>query len=317
MKYVITGGAGFIGSHIADALAPDNEVIILDDLFSGSKKNITRSIESGAEFRQGSINDPAILGEILSGADGVFHEAAIASVPRSVSEPIPSNEVNITGTLRVLLAARDAGVKKVVTASSSSVYGETPELPKLESMKPSPISPYGVSKYAAEEYGRVFSLLYGMPVISLRYFNVFGPRQDPDSQYAAVVPIFITAALSRKPITINGDGEQTRDFSFVADVVQANLKAMERGNAGVYNIAGGYQITINQLADIIMKETGSIVPPVHLPERKGDIRDSLAEISRANREFGFAPRYTVQKGIRETVDWFREQRIADKNDILR
>lgn len=307
MKYLVTGGAGFIGSHIADSLLPDHEVIIIDDLFSGSMENISQSLQNGAEFINGSITDSKVLQGVLRDVDGVFHEAAIASVPRSVSEPLPSNEVNVTGTLRLLVAARDAGVKKVVMASSSSVYGETPVLPKRESDQSLPISPYGVSKFAAEEYGRVFSLLYGMPVISLRYFNVFGPRQDPLSQYAAVIPLFIAAALNRKPMNINGDGEQTRDFSYVADVVQANLKAMDLGPAGTYNIAGGHQISINHLAKLIMEETGSEVPPVHLPVRAGDIKDSLADISRANLEFNYSPQYSVREGVRETIEWFRKK----------
>jgi UDP-glucose 4-epimerase len=239
--------------------------------------------------------------------DGIFHEAAIASVARSVNNPVATNETNVTGTLNVLMAARDAGVKKIVYASSSSVYGDTPTLPKTESMCPCPKSPYAVSKHAGEEYLRVFSELYGLKTLSLRYFNVFGPRQDPQSDYAAVIPKFITRILARQRPVIYGDGTQTRDFTYVKDVAEANVKAMESSAEGVYNIAYGQQIDLNSLADLIMSITGIMTTPIYEPPRPGDIHDSLADSSRARDMFGYNPRYTVKTGLQETIQWYQDR----------
>ena len=256
-------------------------------------------------MHKGTITDLPFLKATFDGADGVFHEGAIASVPRSIANPVATNEANVSGTLNVLIAARDAGVRKVVFASSSSVYGNTPTLPKHEDMTPCPLSPYAVSKLTGEQYLRVFSEVYGLKTVSLRYFNVFGPRQDPNSQYAAVIPNFITRILNHESPVIYGDGGQTRDFSYVKDVVQANIRAMESGAQGVFNVAYCKRINLKELAAMIMEITGISVPLTFEPPREGDVRDSLADISRAQEAFGYAPQYTVRSGLEETVAWFR------------
>ena len=304
MKYVITGGAGFIGSHIAEKLSKNHEVIIVDNLFSGKKTNIE---SLPVELKEGSITDLSFLMEVFEGVDGVFHQAAITSVPRSVKSPLPTHEVNCTGTLNVLLAARDCGVKKVVCASSSSVYGDTPVLPKIETMIPCPLSPYGISKLTGEHYARVFSELYGLQTVSLRYFNVFGPRQDPQSEYAAVIPKFITRILRKESPVIYGDGTQTRDFTFVKDVVQANIRAMESSAEGIFNIAYQDRIDLNTLAAMIMDIIGILVPIMYDLPRPGDIHDSLADVRKAKESFGYKPKYTVRTGIEETIEWFRKR----------
>ena len=307
MKYIVTGGAGFIGSHIVEELAQqEHEVVILDNLFSGKVENIQRFLKKKhVTFVQGSITDLPVLKKIFEGADGIFHEGAIASVPRSIADPLATNEANVTGTLNVLLAARDCGVRKVLFASSSSVYGNTPTLPKREDMTPNPLSPYAVSKLSGEHYLKVFSEVYGLKTLSLRYFNVFGPRQDPKSEYAAVIPRFITKILSHESPTIFGDGGQTRDFSFVKDVVQANIRAMESDAQGVFNVAYCKRIDLNQLASLIMEITGITVPLVYEPSRTGDVRDSLADITRAQEAFGYAPEFTVKSGMKETIAWYQ------------
>jgi UDP-glucose 4-epimerase len=312
MKYLITGGAGFIGSHITDCLlARGHEVIILDNLFSGRMENISH-ISDTQKFRfiRGSITDPFVLRTACESVDGIFHEAAVASVTRSVNNPKATNEANVTGTLNVLVAARDAGVKKVLFASSSSVYGDTPTLPKKESMCPSPKSPYAVSKHAGEEYLRVFSELYGLKTLSFRYFNVFGPRQDPKSDYAAVIPKFITRILNHEKPVIYGDGTQTRDFTYVKDVAEANVKAMNSAAEGVFNIAYGQQISLNSLADLISEITGIRTSPVYEQSRPGDIHDSLADSTRAREAFGYSPRYTVKTGLEETIQWYHDRMTA-------
>jgi UDP-glucose 4-epimerase len=305
MKYLITGGAGFIGSHLADALAGDHELVLIDNLSNGREENIRHLVESGVIFIRGSVTDPSLLGEVMEGVDGVFHQAAVVSVPRSVRDPVATNEANVTGTLRVLVAARDAGVKAVVYASSSSVYGDSPVLPKREEMPTVPKSPYAVSKVAGEHYMRVFSELYGIRTVSLRYFNVFGPRQDPDSPYAAVIPRFITRILHGEAPVINGDGKQTRDFTYVRDVVQGNIRAMESGARGVFNIAGGRQVSILDLARTIMAITETEVAVRHADPRPGDIRDSVADISAARATLRYAPEYTLRTGLEETIPWYR------------
>ncbi|PKL60588.1 MAG: GDP-mannose 4,6-dehydratase [Methanomicrobiales archaeon HGW-Methanomicrobiales-4] len=302
MKYIITGGAGFIGSHIAETLASDHEVVVLDDLFSGKMENIHGL---PVRFEKGSINDISLLKRIFEGADGIFHEAAITSVPRSVKSPLPTNEVNITGTLNVLLAAKEVKVRKVVFASSSSVYGDTPVLPKTESMTPNPLSPYGISKLTGEQYCRVFSDLYGLETVALRYFNVFGPRQDPKSEYSAVIPKFITRILNHESPTIYGDGEQTRDFTYVKDVVQANIRAMQSNSRGIFNVAYCQQISLNSLASLIMDITGISIPVLYEPSRPGDIHDSLADIRAAQRDVKYSPNYTVKTGLVETITWYQ------------
>ena len=309
MKYIVTGGAGFIGSHIVEELAHGrHDVVIIDNLFSGKSENVAPFLDGDrVTFVKGSITDPALLNRTFTGADGIFHQAAIASVPRSIDNPVATNEANVTGTLNVLLAARDAGVRRVVFASSSAVYGDTPSLPKREDMTPNPRSPYAVSKLAGEQYLRVFSEVYGIGTISLRYFNVFGPRQDPDSQYAAVIPRFITGILHHRSPTVFGDGEQTRDFTYVKDVVQANIRAMESDAQGVFNVAYCRQISVQELAALIMEITGISVPLSFEPQRMGDIRDSCADIHRAADAFGYSPKFTVRSGLEETVRWYQQQ----------
>ncbi|MDD1671224.1 MAG: SDR family oxidoreductase [Methanomicrobiales archaeon] len=305
MKYLITGGAGFIGSHLAETLGGHHDLVLLDDLSNGRMENIRHLVGPGrATFVRGSVTDFPLLKEHLEGVDGVFHQAAIVSVPRSVKDPIATNEANVTGTLKLLVAVRDAGVKAVVFASSSSVYGESPVLPKREDMPASPMSPYAVSKAAGEHYMRVFSDLYGIRTVSLRYFNVFGPRQDPDSPYAAVIPRFVTRVLRGEAPVIHGDGRQTRDFTYVRDVVQGNLRAMESAERGIFNIAGGRQVSILDLARTIMAITGRQIPVQHADPRPGDIRDSVADISAARERLHYAPEYTLRAGLEETIPWY-------------
>jgi len=308
MKYVVTGGAGFIGSHIVEELAQlRHDVVIVDNLFSGKMANIEPFLENrNVTFVQGSVTDLPLLKTVFDGADGIFHEGAIASVPRSLANPLATNEANVTGTLNVLVAARDCSVRKVLFASSSSVYGNTPTLPKREDMTPNLLSPYAVSKLAGEHYLKVFSEVFGLQTLSLRYFNVFGPRQDPQSEYAAVIPKFITKILRHQSPTIYGDGGQTRDFTYVKDVVQANIRAMESEAQGVFNVAYCTRIDLVELATQIMEIIGITVPILYEPPRIGDVRDSLADISRAQEAFGYAPDYTVRSGLEETIPWYRK-----------
>jgi len=304
-KAVVTGGAGFIGSHLAEELAKRGyHVVILDDLFSGKMDNIAELLkESKADFVEGSITNIALLEKLFQGVDYVFHQAAIPSVPRSVEDPLASHEANITGTLNVLLATRDNGVRKVIYASSSSVYGDTPTLPKREDMPPNPQSPYAVTKLAGEYYCQAFQRVYGLSTVCLRYFNVYGPRQDPNSQYAAVIPRFIQRAGEGNPPIIFGDGKQTRDFIFVKDAVEANILAAEGDGSGIFNIGKGEKLSINELAELIIKLVGNELKVVHQEPRPGDIRHSLADISKA-RGFGYKPEYCLETGLRQTIGWF-------------
>ncbi len=301
MRILITGGCGFIGSNLADELAKKHEVVIVDDLSTGRAANVE---DLDVELVQGSITDMALLKENFRGVDYVFHQAALPSVQRSVDDPVLANEVNVSGTLNVLVAARDADVKKVIYASSSSVYGDTPTLPKREDMKPDPRSPYAVAKLTGEYYCRVFNEIYGLKTVALRYFNVYGPRQDPSSDYAAVIPKFVNRIMAGKGPIIYGDGEQTRDFTFVRDVVQANVRAMESDAAGVFNVAAGQRISVNDLAGMIMEIIGNHMDCVHEETRAGDVRDSLGDISRAHAGFGYVPRYGMEDGLSETIGWF-------------
>jgi nucleoside-diphosphate-sugar epimerase len=309
MKYIVTGGAGFIGSHIVEELARrQHDVVILDNLFSGKRENIAPILEmDNVSFVNGSITDLPLLRQSFEGADGIFHEAAISSVPWSVAHPLETHEVNLSGTLNVLSAARDCGVKKVVFASSAAVYGGRPALPKREDMIPETLSPYAVSKLAGEYYCSVFSRLYDLPCIALRYFNVFGPRQDPGSPYSGVITKFISNTLNQRPLVISGNGSQTRDFVYVRDVVQANSRAMGSREQGIFNIACGQRINLLELAEMIMDIADVTVPILFGPPAAGDVRDSLADITRAQELFGYAPAYTVASGLEETVAWFREQ----------
>ena len=300
MKAVVTGGAGFIGSNLAEELAKEqeNEVVVVDNLSTGRRENL-QNLKNLKKclFVEGSVTDLDLLRGVFKGCDYVFHQAAIPSVPRSVKDPLATNNVNTNGTLNVLVAARDCGVKKVVFASSSSVYGDTPELPKREEMTPNPLSPYAVTKLVGEYYCKVFEEVYGLKTVSLRYFNVYGPRQDPHSDYAAVVPKFVKSVSENKPPVIFGDGEQTRDFTFVKDVVRANLLAAKSGATGVFNIASGRRVSINELAEKIIKIQGKELEPVHSEPREGDVKHSLGDISRAQRGFGFEPRYSLEEGL--------------------
>ncbi|MBD3367711.1 MAG: NAD-dependent epimerase/dehydratase family protein [Candidatus Eisenbacteria bacterium] len=305
---LVTGGAGFIGSHIVERLLDlGHSVRVLDDFSTGRRENIA-AFESDVDLHVGDVRDLEAVRRAVDGVDVVFHEAALASVPRSVDDPVTSNEVNVGGTLNVLVAARDAGVGRLVYASSSSIYGDSPELPKREDMAPSPESPYAVGKLAGEHYCKVFSSLYGLECVALRYFNVFGPRQDPGSQYAAVVPIFTTALLSGRQCLIHGDGEQSRDFTYVANVVEANLLASGvDGVAGsVMNIACGDTITVNSLHDRLRTLTESDLEPEHGPERAGDVKHSYADVTRARELLGFSPKVPFDEGLESTVAWFRE-----------
>lgn len=307
-RVVVTGGAGFIGSHLAEELARQGYyTIILDNLSSGKIENIRNLLKNdNVEFIQGSVTDLALLQEVFRGVQYVFHQAALTSVPRSIEKPRASYETNLTGTLDVLLAARDNGVHKMIYASSSSVYGDTPTLPKREDMMPCPLSPYAVTKLAGEYYCQVFQEVYKLSTVCLRYFNVYGPRQDPDSQYAAVIPRFIKRAREGKPPTIFGDGEQTRDFTFVKDAVKANILAAESNACKVFNISRGESITINRLAEIIMELIGNRVEPIHQEPRPGDIRHSLADVSEA-KAFGYEPRCGLEAGLTETIRWFNDR----------
>jgi len=303
-RVIITGGAGFVGSNLARELAVNNQVTIIDNLYTGKRENIADLEERGdVEFIKGSINDVSLLEGAFRGVDYVFHQAAIPSVPRSVKDPLASNNANITGTLNVLIAARDNSIKKVVYASSSSVYGDTPVLPKREDMKPNPLSPYAITKLAAEDYCRVFHKVYGLPTIALRYFNVYGPRQDPSSQYAAVIPKFITMVLGDNHPIIFGDGRQSRDFTFVKDVVQANILAAENNATGVINIGAGKRNTIYRLVQIINKIIGKNLMPIYEEPQPGEIKHSLADISKA-KDIGYEPQYDLERGLRETIRWF-------------
>jgi nucleoside-diphosphate-sugar epimerase len=300
MQYVITGGAGFIGSHLAEALSQSHSVVIIDNFSSGKPENLNRFSDS-IEIIQGSITDLPLLQKAFEGADGVFHLGAIASVAQSIYDPLATHETNITGTLNVLLAARDRGVRKVIFASSSAIYGNDPVFPKSEDMVPTPLSPYAVSKLAGEYYCKVFSELFAVKTASLRYFNVFGPRQDANSDYAAVIPKFILRMLDNKSPVIFGDGKQTRDFIFVKDVVQANILAMQSQATGTFNIGSGERIDLNALSCILTEIMNVDLPPVYEKTRDGDVRDSVADISHARNVLGFTPQFTFKAGLTDTV----------------
>lgn len=299
-KVVVTGGAGFIGSHLAATLvAQGNEVHVVDDLSSGKRANLP----VGVVFHQGSILDDGLLDDAFQGATVVFHQAAIPSVPRSVAAPVPSHEANASGTLAVLEAARRHDVDKVVYAASSSAYGDTVELPKHEGMVPSPRSPYAASKLAGEHYLASYHASYGLHTTSLRYFNVYGPRQDPDGAYAPVIAKFARSALLGEPLTVFGDGQQTRDFTYVDDAVQANLLAATSKAPGhTINIGSGRRTSLLELASLVGAVLGKPIRVQHLPPRVGDVRDSLASLHRAQALLGYAPGVTIEEGVRRTIE---------------
>lgn len=303
-KVIVTGGAGFIGSNLVQELSSQYDVIVIDDLSTGRIENLAGI--SNIQFVKGSISDLSLLKHTFINAECVFHQAALPSVQRSVNDPISSNAANVDGTLNVLIASRDCGVRKVIFASSSSVYGDTPTLPKREDMKPNPKSPYAVTKLTGEHYCRVFSEIYGLRTTCLRYFNVFGPKQNPKSQYAAVIPIFITRILDNQPPIIYGNGTQTRDFTFVRDVVKANILAMKSEAQGIFNTACNRRISLNELAHKIMEITGNYLDITYDKPRPGDIKDSLADISAAHSKLGYEPSYDMDSGLRETIKWFQK-----------
>lgn len=307
--FLITGGAGFIGSSIARALlSRGDQVRIFDNLSSGKRSNVD-DIAGQVEFIEASVLDSKALVAAMTGVDTVYHEAAIPSVPRSVAEPVPSHEANATGTLNVLEAARAAKVRRVVYAGSSSAYGETPTLPKIETMPCSVLSPYAASKLAGEQYCQVWSNCYGLQTVVLRYFNVFGPRQDPQSQYAAVVPKFVTAALRNEAPVIYGDGLQSRDFCFIDNVIEANLKAADAPEASghVFNVACGEATTLLQVVESVGTILGKPLVARHEPPRAGDIKHSLADIEKAKKLLGYTASVSFQDGLRRTIEWYRAQ----------
>lgn len=312
-KMVVTGGAGFIGSHCAQyLLSQGHDVIIVDNFSTGREANLSGWAETARDRLQvlrSDINDTGRMRAAFQGAQYVFHQAAIPSVPRSVADPEATHRSNISGTLAVLVAARDAGVKRVVVASSSSVYGDDPGLPKVESRVGRPLSPYALSKSATEEYSRLFLRVYGLETVCLRYFNVFGPRQDPKSEYAAVIPRFATRLLAGTQPTIYGDGEQTRDFTFVANVVDANWKAATHPDAAgeVFNIGCGVRTSLNQLVGYLNNILRTDIKCCHEPARVGDVRHSYADITKAERIMGYTPAVTLEQGLRRVVEWYRTQ----------
>jgi UDP-glucose 4-epimerase len=318
MSVLVTGGSGFIGSHLVDALLKRGAMVrVLDNLASGHRDNLAhvlarRDGQERCRFIEGDITDRATVQQAVKGVDYVLHQAALPSVQRSVEAPLTSNLVNVEGTLNVLLAARDAGVKRVVYASSSSVYGDSSQLPKVEHMAPNPLSPYAVSKLAAEAYCRAFTRVYGLETVALRYFNVFGPRQDPDSLYAAVLPRFIEALLSKKRPIIHGDGTQSRDFTYIENVVAANLLALDAvGVAGeAFNIACGESVDLKTILQVLAEFSGQPVEPEYQAPRAGDVKHSLADISKAGRMLGYRPIIPFCEGLRQTFDYFRQRRTS-------
>lgn len=304
MRILITGGCGFIGSNLAEELSKYHDVIILDNLSTGNMDNIK---DLSVEFIKGDIIDLNLLRKLTKNVDCISHQAAVVSVPESIEDPLKAEEVNVKGTLNVLIAARDSGVEKVVNASSCAVYGDTDILPIREDIPLNPKSPYAVTKLTSEYYCNVFSEIFELKTISLRYFNVYGPKQNPDSEYAAVIPKFIQRVTRGEPPVIYGDGEQTRDFIYVKDVVRANVIALESEECGVFNVATGNKISINHLAYKIMDIVGLNSKPVYDKPREGDIRHSYGDITKIKNKIGFEPIYSIEEGLKETVEWFKNR----------
>ena len=322
LTFLVTGGAGFIGSNIVEYLLKYGvkKVRTFDDYSNGFRKNLALFAGNPAlEIMDGDIRDAAACAAACQGVDIVLHQAALGSVPRSINDPVLSNDVNVGGFVQMLTAAKNAGVKRFVYAASSSTYGDHPGLPKMEDRIGKPLSPYAVTKYANELYADVFGRTYGQEIIGLRYFNIFGPRQDPGGAYAAVIPLFIDSILQNQPPTLNGDGGQTRDFTFVENCVQANIRAALVENPAavgqVYNIAVGDRTSLVEMYDILRQEAGSDLAPVFGPDRAGDIRDSLADISKARTLLGYDPQVRIREGLRLTLEWFRANQdfIQERN----
>jgi nucleoside-diphosphate-sugar epimerase len=309
-NYLVTGGAGFIGSHLAEELVRRGErVRVVDSLITGRRHNLSHL--PNVEFQLGDLAEFDVARRAVAGMDYVLHQAAIPSVPRSVQDPITSNRANIDASLNVLVAARDAGVKRVVYAGSSSAYGNTPTLPKVETMPTAPLSPYALQKLVAEQYCQMFTELYGLETVTIRYFNVFGPRQDPSSPYSGVISLFISALCEGKQPKIYGDGEQTRDFTYVANVVDGVLKACHAPQASgeVINVATGGRISLNQLFRTVRELVGASVEPIYEDVRAGDVRDSQADISKARRILGYEPTVRFEDGLEKTVSWYRTSQV--------
>jgi nucleoside-diphosphate-sugar epimerase len=311
--YVVTGGGGFIGSHIVENLVRQRNTVVkvIDDFSTGKRENV-EAFKNDVEIIEADIADTKNLAQFLKGADYVIHQAAIPSVPKSILDPLKSHNANVNGTLNLLLACRDAGVKRVVYASSSSLYGDSPTLPKREGMMPNPLSPYGAQKLFAEMYCEVFTKAYGLETVSLRYFNVFGPRQDSTSQYSGVLALFIPAVLQGRRPTIYGDGLQSRDFTYVQNVVEANLLACKLPGVGgqVFNVACGDRITVNSMLHQINKIVGVDISPVYAEPRSGDIKHSQADITRAREHLGYEPKVSFEEGLRATVEWYRKNLVS-------
>ena len=311
-KVLVTGGGGFIGSNLVDRLLHDGYTVhVLDNFATGRRENLS-DVLGEIELIEGDLQSYERVHNAIRGCELVFHEGALPSVPRSIQDPLTSNAVNITGTLNVLLAARDEGVRRVVYASSSSVYGANEELPKREDQHPVPIAPYAVSKLAGEGHCRSFWHVYGLETVALRYFNVFGPRQDPTSQYSAVIPMFITAFLDDQRPTIYGDGEQSRDFTYIENVVEATLLAARAdGVAGeTFNVASGERISLNTLIAELRELTGKEIEPIHTDPRPGDVRHSLADVSKAREALGYEPAVNAREGLRRVFSWYEERRAS-------
>jgi nucleoside-diphosphate-sugar epimerase len=305
-SYLITGGAGFIGSHLTEELARRGHAVrVADNLATGHRRNLAHI--PGLEFLEGDLADPSFAATAVRGVDYVLHQAAIPSVPRSVTDPITSNRANIDASLSVLVAARDAGAKRVVYAGSSAAYGDTPTLPKREDMPPNPLSPYALQKLVAEQYCQMFTRLYGLETVTIRYFNVFGPRQDPGSPYSGVISLFATALLEGRQPTIYGDGEQTRDFTYVANVVDGVLRACESKSAAgeVINVATGDRISLNELLRVMNGIVGTRLTAIYKEPRAGDVHDSQADISKAQALLGYRPIVSLEEGLKHTLDWCR------------
>jgi nucleoside-diphosphate-sugar epimerase len=313
MRYLVTGGAGFIGSNTVDELVRRGHgVVVLDDLSSGKEDNLAE-VRSKITFMKGSITDIEAVQKAMVQADYVIHLAARTSVPRSVKDPVDTNRINVDGTLNVLVAARDNKVKRVVFAASSSAYGDTPTLPKSEDMQPVPISPYGVSKYVGELYAQTFGRCYGLENVCLRYFNIFGPRQDPDSPYSGVLSRFSAAFLDSTPPVVFGDGEQTRDFTYVDNAVLANTLACEAPSASgrTFNVGTGHAVSLNQVLQMLQKASGKTLETKYEPSREGDIRDSLADIRLAKEFLGYEPAVLFEEGLERTYAWYQAHHAKD------
>ncbi len=321
VNVLVTGGAGFIGSHLTEALLQrGHRVRVLDDFSTGKKENLLFDKEyPSLEVIEGDIRHLSVCKKAMKGVNYVFHQAALPSVQRSVEDPLGSNAVNVGGTLNILFAAREEKVKRVIYASSSSIYGDTPTLPKHEEMPPNPLSPYALQKYIGEQYCRLFYELYGLETVCLRYFNIFGPKQDPNSIYSAVIPRFITAFLQGFPPTIFGDGEQSRDFTYIENVIQANLLAMSAKHlhGEAVNVACSKRTSLNELVEVLKKITGSELCPVYEEPRKGDVKHSLADIRKGRELLNYEPKVGIEEGLRRTVDFFRQALRCEEREERR